>query len=712
MDRNTADIDDRQRAARRETQRSLVLEQLAKGRPLQAILDSIVAMVEQELPESRCSILLLDATGQRLLLGSAPQLPAFYNEAIHGLEIGPTIGSCGAAAYSGRRTIAEDIETHPFWVPYLEYARKAKLGSCWSEPIKSSTGQVLGTFAIYHAHPASPTPLDLDNIASAAHVASIAIERTRAEETLRASEKKYRDLVETSHDLIWSVDAEGRWTFVNGRGARAIYGYEPEEMLGRPFTDFEPPERQRADLEEFAAIKAGKSTYSYETVHLHKDGRRILLSFNAIPLIDAEGRVVGSTGTARDITEAKRADDDRRRLEAQFQHAQKLESLGLLAGGIAHDFNNLLTSILGYADMAERELPADSAARALIAESVRGARRAAELTKQMLAYSGKGRFVLEPLDLSSLARDMSRLLEISISKKCTIEYDLASGLPAVEGDATQIQQVMMNLVINASEAIGDRAGEITIRTRAVDFGGATFAPDWFGATLEPGRYVLLDVEDTGCGMAPETRARIFDPFFTTKFTGRGLGLAAVLGIVRGHHGAIRVESTLGSGTSMKVYFPAVPAKVAPPPRSTASQGGWKGAGTVLGVDDEDSVRRLARRMLETMGFAVQVAADGAEALAALKAAPTGFAVVLLDLTMPQMSGEETLRVLRALRPDLRVILSSGYNDPATTRELAGPTPTGFVQKPYTFEELRTAMRAAVEAPPAAPAPRAKNEPTR
>jgi PAS domain S-box-containing protein len=276
-------------------------------------------------------------------------------------------------------------------------------------------------------------------------------ERKRAEEALTRSERQYRDLVETSHDLIWSVDPDGRWTFVNRRGARAIYGYEPEEMIGRPFTEFLSAEQARRDLEVFARIKGGEPVFHYETEHFRKDGTPIILSFNAIPWYAADGQLLGTTGTATDITERKQSEEERRKLEAQFQHAQKMESLGVLAGGIAHDFNNLLTSILGYADLALRELSPGSTAHELIGEVVNGACRAAELTKQMLAYAGKGRFVVESLDLSSLTEDMTRLLQVSISRKCVLKLDLASGLPAVEADAAQLRQVIMNLVINASE---------------------------------------------------------------------------------------------------------------------------------------------------------------------------------------------------------------------------------------------------------------------
>jgi signal transduction histidine kinase/CheY-like chemotaxis protein len=402
----------------------------------------------------------------------------------------------------------------------------------------------------------------------------------------------------------------------------------------------------------------------------------------------------------RDLTERKRAEESHRKLEAQILHSQKLESLGVLAGGIAHDFNNILTGILGYIDLARIETPPDSSARRLMEEAAKNSHRAASLTKQMLAYSGKGRFVVRPMNLSTLVTDTARLLEISIAKKCSLRYDLAAQLPACEADATQMGQILMNLVINASEAIGDQCGVIGIATGAMHCDRAYLAEAYLDEGLLPGLYIFLEVSDSGCGMTPETREKIFDPFFSTKFTGRGLGLAAVLGIVRGHRGAVKVYSEPGKGSTFKVLLrattqPAVEEK-APP----AADEEFRGSGTVLVVDDEQSVRDLARDMFTRLGFMVLSARDGCEGVRVFRDHVDDIRLVLLDMTMPRLDGVETFREMRRMRSDLRVLLSSGYNEQTATSRFVGKGLAGFIQKPYSFDQLIVAVKQAMERKPA------------
>ncbi|HEX5691703.1 MAG TPA: response regulator, partial [Roseiflexaceae bacterium] len=397
-------------------------------------------------------------------------------------------------------------------------------------------------------------------------------------------------------------------------------------------------------------------------------------------------------GVNLDITARKRAEEERRQLEAKLQQTQKLESLGMLAGGIAHDFNNLLTGILGYTDLALVELPPGSSARPFIEGAVSGARRAADLTSQMLAYSGKGHFVVEPLDLSGLIAEMSRLLEISISKQCTLTYDLTRDLPSIEADATQIRQVIMNLVINASEAMSDNGGTVALSTGAMDCDRAYLSEVYLDENLPAANYVYLDVVDNGVGMSEETRARIFEPFFSTKFTGRGLGLAAVLGIVRGHRAALKVYTEPFAGTTFRVLFPAVVAPAISSWQRTPEATKWRGSGTVLVIDDEYTVRNLACRMLERLGFDAIGVADGREAVELFRANPAHVRLVLLDMTMPRMDGAAVFRELWQIRSDVQVILMSGYNEQTATSQFDGNPPAAFIQKPYRFEELRAAVR--------------------
>ncbi len=392
----------------------------------------------------------------------------------------------------------------------------------------------------------------------------------------------------------------------------------------------------------------------------------------------------------------KEAEEERRRLEAQMLQTQKLESLGVLAGGIAHDFNNLLTSVIGYCDLARGEVAGNTAAREFLDEAVTGARRAAELTQQMLAYSGKGTLVVGPVQLSTLVTDITRLLEVSISKKCVLRYNLMENLPTCRGDATQLRQVIMNLIINASDAIGEQSGVIALTTGVAWCDSAYLAENFVDDNLPEGLYVHLEVADTGSGMSQETRQRIFDPFFTTKFTGRGLGLAAVLGIVRGHNGAIRVYSELGRGTTFKMLLPAEQtleqASVAAAPDAVA----WRGSGSILVVDDEESIRGLTRHMLTQMGFDVATACDGREGVEVFRQMQEKNPLVLLDLTMPHVDGAAAFAQLRRIRPDVRVILMSGYNEHSISAQFAGKGPLGFIQKPFRLSELRELLRSTLE----------------
>jgi signal transduction histidine kinase/CheY-like chemotaxis protein len=386
---------------------------------------------------------------------------------------------------------------------------------------------------------------------------------------------------------------------------------------------------------------------------------------------------------------------ERVRLEAQVQYAQKLESLGVLAGGIAHDFNNLLMVILGNLDLAIYELAPGSPARDRLSDAKEAGRRASELTRQMLAYSGRGSFVVERIDLSRVVDEMTPMLRISISKKAELRFTLAPDVPPVEADATQMRQVVLNLVVNGSEALGDRSGVIGVSTRAVDCDEAMLAAAVVNDTAAPGPHVCLEVTDTGAGMDRETLARIFDPFFTTKLSGRGLGLAAVMGIVRGHKGAIVVRSQPDKGTSFCVLFPRAGREAEAPSLESAPATSVRGTGTILLVDDEAAVRTTAKAMLERLGYRVVLAEDGRRAIEAFKTHQADIAGVLLDLTMPSMDGEETFRALRGIDARARVVLSSGYGEHDVEQRFAGLGLAGFIQKPYELHSLGSVLATAL-----------------
>ncbi|MBI4643025.1 MAG: response regulator [Deltaproteobacteria bacterium] len=410
-------------------------------------------------------------------------------------------------------------------------------------------------------------------------------------------------------------------------------------------------------------------------------------------IIDIFGTLVGkkTLGVFNDVTERKRAQEERARLEAQMREVQKLESLGVLAGGIAHDFNNLLMAILGNADLALLALSPASPARPNVEEIVRASQRAADLCRQMLAYSGKGRFVIGRYDLSEIVREMAQMLQVSVSKKASLRYSFAADLLAVEVDATQMRQVIMNLITNASEALGDVSGVISVSTGIMDCDRVFLAESHLDDKLPKGRYVFLEVADSGGGMDEETRRRIFDPFFTTKFTGRGLGLAAVLGIVRGHQGAIKVRSDPGKGTTFTILLPAMAWKPGDRAQMAAPAAASRQQGTILLIDDDPHVRRVAGEMLGRLGLKVLTAAHGQEGLIIFRAKREEIDCVLLDLTMPGMGGEEAFLEMRRLRPDVRVVLSSGYDEQDAMEQFIGQGLAGFIQKPYTVAKLQEVL---------------------
>ena len=383
-------------------------------------------------------------------------------------------------------------------------------------------------------------------------------------------------------------------------------------------------------------------------------------------------------------------EDERLRLEQQLLHAQKLESLGILAGGIAHDFNNILTGILGNSSLGMMRIEPDAPVAENLQNIEKAAVRAADLAKQMLAYSGKGMFVVEPINLNQLLDEMIHLLEISVSKKAELKLDLADTLPPVQGDPTQLRQIVMNLVINASEAIAEQSGVIAITTGFRHFDQHYLKGTWFDNAITEGDYVFLQISDTGCGMDQKTLARIFDPFFTTKFTGRGLGMSAVLGIIRGHKGAIKVQSSPGCGTTFTILMP--PCDLPLPMRETEnSEEIWRGSGTILLVDDEETICEVGAAMLEQLGYDV-ITADSGDAALERYQASSDISLVILDLTMPQLDGEQTFLGLRALDPEVRVIMSSGYSEQEVTKKFAGMGLLDFIQKPYSIQGLQQVMK--------------------
>lgn len=440
------------------------------------------------------------------------------------------------------------------------------------------------------------------------------------------------------------------------------------------------------------AIATNTPVSDFEKTIMRNDGKVVEVLAHAVPIRDETGQPCGCVATFQDITTRKQAERQRLDVERRLQQGQKLESIGVLAGGVAHDFNNLLTGILGNTSLARLELANGSHdVDRFLAEVESSSQRAAELCRQLLAYAGRGRLVVKPLDLNLCVEQALALVRLSISRKVTLDLQSGETLPPFRGDPTQIHQILMNLGLNASEAIGDKAGTITIRTERVTLAAMDLLTLQGGSEIKPGNCVCLTVADNGCGIPPESMGQIFEPFFTTKFIGRGLGLAAVLGMVHGHGGGIRVTSQVGSGTTFELFLPVL----APlhPPSSTPLPGTTRG--TVLVVDDEDTVRKVAAAALEGAGFTVVTASDGTEALAHLQREATRFDAVLLDLTMPKLDGEDTLVALRLLSPDLPVILTSGYHEKPGIQRLVARGLADFLPKPFTGSALVARVSAAI-----------------
>ncbi len=506
-----------------------------------------------------------------------------------------------------------------------------------------------------------------------------------------ALQRKYSQLFENASDLVCTLDLEGRFTALN-KAAEKITGYAKAEACGRSLEDWIAPEQRAKFRDWWSHLLAGQQMPHPEFDIIARDGLPVVLEVSG-RLLRRRGKPVAVEAIARDITARKQAVEQQLVLERKLLDSQKLESLGVMAGGIAHDFNNLLTAILGNAGLAAYSLPGDSPQRTYLGNIEKTSRQAADLCKQLLAYSGKGRFVLQRIDLNAVIEDMEQLLRVSISKKAALETDLAQELPAIECDPSQLRQVLMNLVINASEALDDKTGSIFIRTGVEQVDDAPLPDASFATDLPPGDYVFLEVSDNGCGMDRETLSKIFDPFFTTKFVGRGLGLAAVSGIVRAHRGALSITSEPGRGSLFRILLRSCSAPADPLPARYAAPARWRGSGTVLVADDEPAVRAVTGQMLRGLGFDVLPAADGEGALAAFSDHLDEIVAVVLDLTMPHMSGEDTLREIRRLRPDMPVLLVSGFSEQEAMSRFCGQAASDFLAKPFKIEELQEKMQA-------------------
>jgi two-component system, cell cycle sensor histidine kinase and response regulator CckA len=527
----------------------------------------------------------------------------------------------------------------------------------------------------------------------AAHVVSardVTIERG-AQHELDAQRAFLRKVIDTVPGFVFVKDCDSRFLLANAALARA-YGATVEEITGKCDADFNADhdeiEHFRADDREVIASRKPKLILAEKVTYASGDVRWVTTV--KVPIVDGDGNCNSLLAVCTDITDLKAAEAAQTQLQERMLEAQKLESLGVLAGGIAHDFNNLLLAILGSAEGALLELPQGSKTLAGVMRIRTAAVRAAELTNQLLAYSGRGHFVVETLDLNALVSDMAELLNVATERRAELSFDFAGDLPGVTADVTQLRQVVMNLITNAVDALGECGGQVRLATGAVLVTeGEVSGRD---GALPGGQYVFVRVEDSGAGMDESVLGKIFEPFFTTKFAGRGLGLAAVLGIVRGHRGAIDVKTRPGFGSTFTVLLPASAQTPRQPSRRAPQLANPPGGGShsVLVIDDEELICFTTRQLLELSGFRALTATSGAEALLLFERDPAD--AVLLDLTMPTMPADEVLAALRARSPAVKIVLMSGYDEQEIQSRLGSAEIAAFLPKPFTLEQLNDTLK--------------------
>lgn len=509
----------------------------------------------------------------------------------------------------------------------------------------------------------------------------------------------FRTFIDFAYDWEDWMLPDGTYRYISPACER-ITGYSPMEFMANPsqFLDI-VHEEDRTLVENHLRRHLDSSSQpgSIDFRIASKTGEQRWINHQCQSIFMPNGIWAGSRASNRDITKRKKSEEEQNRLHQRLLQSQKFESLGLMAGGVAHDFNNILLGILGSSELALGKVSQTSSIRPLLETVIFSAQQAVGLTNQLLAYSGKGRFIIKNFDLSLVLEKMKGLLEASVSRvsqKASLKYCLPTGLPFIAADVSQVQQVALNLVINASEAIGtDRSGDIVVSTGARFCDHKFLGTNCIDACPNEGLYVFLQVSDTGCGMDQNTMLHILDPFFSKKFIGRGLGLSAVQGIIRGHKGALMVESTVGQGTTFTALFPASAQKgssieilgeEAPPDKCSKCV-------KILLIDDENIVRITTKKMLESIGFEVIVADGGPSGVKLFQENKDDIDCILLDLTMPEMSGMEALELLLEIRPDVPIILSSGYNEQDITQQFAGKGLASFIQKPYRLSLLQKVL---------------------
>jgi len=549
-----------------------------------------------------------------------------------------------------------------------------------SQPLTGATMEELYAKRLLHELQVHQTELEMQNEELLRALSELSEHKTHLENVIKMTPAGY-----------FHIDLEGRFIDVNDAWLR-MHGYNsPDEIIGKHFSMMQVDSESDSALVHLAELKRGVPIPYGEFSSRRKDGSVGHHIFSAHPVVHV-GNIVGFEWFIIDISERKRLEEEKELLQQQFQQAQKLESLGVLASGIAHDFNNILAVITGNCFLAKLDL--DKSEHHLD-EIEKASQRAAALCRQMLAYAGKGQLVQAPTNFVELVDDAVKMLRSTLPQNAVIKMNSSPDIPFILGDAAQLNQIAMNLIINAAEAIGEEQGEILLSFAKAEVKAEQRLKDRLGNIIPAGEYVCLDVTDNGCGMDEETKWRIFEPFYTTKFSGRGLGMSAVLGIITAHKGALQLYSELGEGTIFKVYLPTISTKVGSQTEITPSAL-WQGTGTILLVEDEEQIRKMAIVMLQRLGFAVIEASNGKEALELYQQKSADITLVVTDIGMPIMDGYELIRKLKKINPTLPIIISSGFGDVDITARIAKEDIAGLINKPYTPNQLREVLKRVIE----------------
>jgi len=553
-----------------------------------------------------------------------------------------------------------------------------------------------------HEMLASRTSIVTDGVLSSVTIALDVTEQNKAQRALQLQYQTLQAVLDASPVGIWMVNAEGRMTLLNQAFAKAVHSSEAALLQVAHYQDVLSKDIANQVLASDAACLEKHAMYHGVETYKDDKGASHVYEVIKVPLYaDEDNTLLGVVGVCLDISARLAAEAAQERVQKKAEEAQHLESLGVLAGGIAHDFNNLLSVILGNAALAGKRLDDQSIVTPYLQRIEHASEKAAGLCQQMLAYAGKGQFLMKQVDLSEVVHDMALLLEVSLHKHVQVEYNLASHLDLIEVDSAQIQQVIMNLVTNANEAMDEQLGKMYIKT-AMTTVFAAGLPHLIGQEdVREGDYVYMEVRDEGCGMDEQTQGRMFEPFFTTKFTGRGLGMSAMLGMVRSHEGMIQVQSSLGQGSVFRVYFPVVAKQevrqdVKQQEPALVGKTDWQGSGKILVVDDEADVLETVGLMIEDFGFEVVSAVDGVEALAIYQQQGAQISLILMDMTMPRMNGKRcTIEILK-VNPEAKIVLCSGYSEEEAELEFKGLALAGFLQKPFHPDKLQLTIEQLLE----------------